>query len=621
MTQVMYRYLPVAVFEHEDYGLCKVTSVIPEQVDVNRDALFDAMADALAMWTNPEFIKKFPDPRDAKARVKYSVGSPREVRFVPYPETFICRKCRHVARFADLLRRNATATGTCARCGGTMNRLRYVQAHNCGRMEEVFIPPRCPKCKQAEHVTLFDPGRVKGARWYCSKCKTDIQSLRSTPCRCAYNDTLPAKSPERFLKVVPTADPSLYLAHTAAFINFPETSAAKLRTAPSSLALMLARGWGLLSEPVETVVSERERVSKDSGDPKLAALIERLRKLDPEDSEVKAYDAERGKPKGQDAVDAVAALLGTKGSALAAPPWRWLIEYVTLLDKTSLSTTGDVVSMLRRRGDESGAKDVEEAEHKARSLLGIDAIRVINDFPLTLSTFGYTRTSRDPARTILNSFPVDERSRIPVFALSTETEAIWFQLDPVTVVQWLIENGLGAGVAPKGAANAWAWLYANVPGLRESPYETNHKERSAVAIRTLLHTMSHVFLRRIEWSGFAPASVSEYLLPGALSFILYANRIADTKIGGLTTLFEQRLNTWLWDAVQAGHECIYDPICGDDGGSCAGCTHREHNCIFFNRELSRATLYGGPTPQTSDLQGMLVRRGYWHGAWMATPTE
>jgi hypothetical protein len=383
---------------------------------------------------------------------------------------------------------------------------------------------------------------------------------------------------------------------------------------------MLARGWGFLEQPVEQVIVERTRTSAETADPRMATIIEALRKVAPDSDEVRAFDAERGKPKGQDAIDRVTQLLGP-AATLRVAPRRWLIEYVTLLDKTSLTSTRDVADMLHRRGDEAGAVDVENAESKAHSLLGIQAVRVINDFPLTLAAFGYTRTSRDPARTILNSFPMDDRNRIPIFALSTETEALWFQLDPVSVVSWLIQNGLGAGTSPSDAPGAWAWLYTNVPGLKESPHEPNYHDRASVAVRTLLHTMSHVFLRRIEWSGFSPSSVSEYLIPGALTFILYANRIADTKIGGLTTLFEQRLNTWLWDAVQAGYECIYDPICGDDGGSCAGCTHREHNCVSFNRELSRATLYGGPTPQTSELGGMPIQRGFWHTAWMATPTE
>ena len=112
-------------------------------------------------------------------------------------------------------------------------------------------------------------------------------------------------------------------------------------------------------------------------------------------------------------------------------------------------------------------------------------------------------------------------------------------------------------------------------------------------IRTLIHTMSHVLLHCIEWSGFASSSIGEYLMSGTLCFILYANRFAETKIGGLTTLFEQRLPLWLRDAAQSGRICLYDPICIEEGGHCAGCLHREYNCPFFNNELSRAALYGG----------------------------
>jgi hypothetical protein len=251
--------------------------------------------------------------------------------------------------------------------------------------------------------------------------------------------------------------------------------------------------------------------------------------------------------------------------------------------------------------------------------MGIRDMRIINDFPLALCAVGYTRTSRDPSRTVLTPFPVDENGKIPIFAISSETEALWFQLDPLRVVKWLLANGFATGNRPLSSQQASAWLYANLPGLQEAPYESSYSQPGAVAVRTLLHTLSHVFLRRVEWSGFAPSSVGEYLIPASLSFILYANRYAETKIGGLTTLFEQRLHTWLWDALQAGRECIYDPICADDGGSCAGCTHREHNCVLFNRELSRSTVYGGYTPQEGELQGAAVVQGYWGDAWQAAP--
>ena len=126
--------------------------------------------------------------------------------------------------------------------------------------------------------------------------------------------------------------------------------------------------------------------------------------------------------------------------------------------------------------------------------------------------------------------------------------------------------------------------------------------------------MSHVFLQRIEWSGFSSSSIGEYLFPETLSFVLYANRFAETKIGGLTTLFEQRLPLWLRDTAQAGCDCMYDPLCGEEGGSCAGCLHREHNCSLFNHQLSRAVLYGGHLPIDEGLEQDRIRHGYWRMA-------
>jgi hypothetical protein len=126
--------------------------------------------------------------------------------------------------------------------------------------------------------------------------------------------------------------------------------------------------------------------------------------------------------------------------------------------------------------------------------------------------------------------------------------------------------------------------------------------------------MSHVLLRHVEWSGFSQNSVGEYLIPGALAGILYANRYAETKIGGLTTLFEHQLGIWLDDSSQSGRQCVYDPFCTDEGGTCVGCLHREYNCPQFNRELSRAVLYGGPTPPPelgSGLGVQVIDRGFW----------
>ncbi|MGC1296971.1 MAG: hypothetical protein WA869_18220 [Alloacidobacterium sp.] len=441
-----------------------------------------------------------------------------------------------------------------------------------------------------------------------------------TPCKCVYNDALEGdgRTSEKYLRVVPTGDPSLFIPLTASFVNFPDETVSAIKKADDGAALVLGRIWGLVPDPLDELLREREEAKVAANDDKSAEYVEVIRATAPNHPLVQEYDKKRGKQKGHEAIGMITGLLGARGCAVGDVARRWAIEHVTLLDHTTLTTVSDVAAMLRRRGDVIGAADIEEAQEKANALMGIRSMRVINDFPLTLAAFGYTRLSRDPSRAVLNPFPANDRGKFPVYAISSETEALWFELDPIAVVRWLNANGLTSERATT-LEDAWANLYASVPGLRQSPTEPAYQDAAAVAVRTLLHTVSHVFLRRIEWSGFSPSSVGEYLIPGSLSFILYANRHAEAKIGGLTTLFEQRLSTWLWDAAQSGRECVYDPICTDDGGSCAGCTHREHNCIAFNRELSRSTLYGGSVPLPSGLCGLEISAGYWDNAWRATP--
>lgn len=618
-TQVLYRHLPEAISEHDDYGLCKILSVTQSDAPINRDALFDALSGALAQWSNAAFRAKFPDPTDSAKRTRYAIGTPLEVRFEPFPLIFSCRKCNRVSDY-DRLKKAQGPAGRCGHCGGAMVQMRYVQAHNCGRLEELKLPYKsCPNGHSSEHLELYDPGRVRQARWRCRQCGADIQGLRMTPCKCAYNDSLPTGSYERWLKVVPTGDPSLYSTHTLAFVNFAERVDLAVHGADDGYSFLLARVWGLVDGPSDEVLKARAQWSGDGANSEFEELIEALRQANPNHSKVKEFDARNKRPPGQMAIDRIHTLLKGADNSLTSPPPRWLIEHVTLLEKTSLTTVVDVARMFRARNEEEQATEIEQAANTASSLLGVRRISVINDFPLALCAFGYTRMAREPARAIINPFPADEHGRFPLYVLSSETEALWFQLDPTNVTSWLIANGLLASELPGTTELAWACLFKNVPGLRASTYRPDSGDRCAAAVRMLLHTISHVLLKRIEWSGFAPSSIGEYLIPGTLSFILYANRYAETKIGGLTTLFEQRLGLWLWDAVQAARDCIYDPICTDDGGSCAGCTYREHNCIAFNRELSRAVLFGGPTPQNGELSGAVVHQGYWSQSWLAVP--
>lgn len=419
------------------------------------------------------------------------------------------------------------------------------------------------------------------------------------------------------MKVFAVSDPALYMSHTLAFINF-DAEVEKAFSRPEAFLPLLARAWGILKEPVLKVLEERRRaVEAQDANREKEELLHALELADPENPLIEEIRNRIANPIGQSEIEQVKRLLGEHAPTEDDIAPRQLVEHVALTDTLDLTDIQTVASRVRDRGDIDEAARIEQSAMVARDQLGISEIRVVNDFPIALCAFGFTRVSRSPSASVLRPFPPDEDGRFPLYVLPVETEGIWFQLSPVRVYNWLVQNGLLDGSEITDSSEAWANLYSNVPSLWQTIINEESPERAA--IRTLLHTLSHILLGRIEWSGFASSSVGEYLLPGALSFVLYINRYAGSKIGGLTTLFEQRLDTWLWDAVQAGQECVYDPLCSDEGGSCVGCLHREYNCPLFNRELSRSMLYGGPTPQAGVLDGHTIKHGYWENAWSTTP--
>jgi hypothetical protein len=626
-TQILYQFLPGAIFEHDQYGFCLVTDVEFRETRTNQGALFDAVADLLWQWNDDTFRPGFADPRVEAGRRNYVIGTPTSVRFRPYPTVLECRRCRRVYRLRDIVRRANAQPRHCPACDGTLGQLRYVQAHNCGRIEELYFPNPACQTHGATFLTFQDTGRVRSARWRCGACgDAEIGRLRMTPCTCPYARNLanqPGLQYERGLKTLALTDSALFLTHVVPFINFNEEQERRLYADPEMLALTLARTWGILDQCLPTLIQERQRrrergATVEQADNAAAAMVRELERLDPNNPLVQQWrrqQQEMANPPGDEAVRRVRALLGDVAPAANTHLPRQLVEHVAVLDTLQASNIENVRGWLTGIGDEAGARRLTRASYYARDSLGIVNLRVVDDFPIALCAVGFTRITRDPARTVLSPFETsDTDGRTPLYVVAAETEGIYLQLDAVRVVAWLVDNGWFEGPSPAAPGEAWAWLYRHAPGLWQHRWQPDYNQTLAVAVRTLLHTISHVLLRHVEWSGFSQNSVGEYLLPGALACVLYANRYAETRIGGLTTLFEQRLGIWLDDSAQSGRECVYDPFCTDEGGTCVGCLHREYNCPQFNRELSRAVLYGGQTPQPeagADLGMPVIRRGYW----------
>jgi hypothetical protein len=253
-----------------------------------------------------------------------------------------------------------------------------------------------------------------------------------------------------------------------------------------------------------------------------------------------------------------------------------------------------------------GNAALQEARRAARGL-GFVAVDLATDFPITTATYGYSRTDYQPNAARLNAFPADKDhgGRFPIFVDVVQADAILIRLDHNAVSRWLTANGSTA-VVPGGANAEVASRAAFVRLLDRVQLRSTIAERQARLVFGLLHTLSHVAMRRASLlCGLEGTSLSEYILPRALTFALYCNHRFGATIGALTALFEQSLREWFGE-VLAARRCVYDPVCLEHGGSCHACTHvAETSCRFFNLNLGRPFLFGGPDEVLGRVTGFL----------------
>jgi hypothetical protein len=310
---------------------------------------------------------------------------------------------------------------------------------------------------------------------------------------------------------------------------------------------------------------------------------------------------------------------------------------------------------------------IEQADDVGESLeaRGLSRVGLIEDFPITSVVFGYSRGGREPTESVLVSFSADdvelesgqvESSRTPAFIDTVRTEAIRFGLSPAVVIDWLLANSQqdtelgnllseqihesslpndrGIPVDPDwtaGETSEWltvdhtrsetesytewsekeirGWLAENMMPIPE--YDTISLEDPANVITYFIYHLVHSFSHQVlkfgtSIIGMERTSISEYLLPRSLSFIIYTNQRTDFNLGGMHALVESGLDELVEQISQEGDNCVYDPVCSRGGSTCFNCMFiSEVSCSHLNRNLGRDFLFGSRRIADRDLIGYL----------------
>lgn len=203
-----------------------------------------------------------------------------------------------------------------------------------------------------------------------------------------------------------------------------------------------------------------------------------------------------------------------------------------------------------------------------------------------------------------------------LYALSAQTEALWIKLDPIRILSWCVKSAGWEAPPPEALASrssAQAYLLQNCPLLMQPPGQaaelTKTLGASVAAPFHLLHSISHaLMLTARRHSGYDSQSLTEYLLPMDLSFLIYVTSVQNYTAGGLLTLFQHYLRRWFEDASLHAFSCAFDPICSDVGAACPGCVQIARGCETFNSGVSRAFLHAGYVDKG---QSLWISDGFW----------
>ncbi len=587
---VEYRHLHQQVFEHEVEGVhCVVQTVsgsVPEHLTLGQ--ALDAVQSRLTRWNGPKtgFAEPVTDYQDM-----YRLIVPELVQWDLWPRVYACERCGLIMETNE----NTILSRFCssATCRGQFRQLPYYRVHRCGRRRQLAVP-RCP-VNEDHPMAFHDSGSFVTAYFTCSVCRTRHE-INAGACNC----TLPVSGPDRRFRLVRARDSKAFYPQHVTVVNITARLARALETQRGPL-------WAF-AHYLGNVTNLQGLVDETAGRPSAAADDENMQKIlelieatpdlpDEQRAQLLAtVQSKRGEEPGLEATKAAL----PSAIVVQARTDRRLMERAFVFHEHHPDDLGDIEQRYRNDGHHGMAARAAAGRTLADEL-GFCRVSVVRELPIALVGFGFTREFSDERAQIQPLEPParEKSAKRPLVTIESNTEAIYFELDPVRLWSWCHANGWTSEtpVADDKAARAW---------LVRTTYDTT-PDAAALAVQRLTHAWAHSLIHALEGrSAFGPNSVAEYLMERVGAFLLYVANYSSFNLGGLTTVTEQHLADWL-DAARERVICVHDPVCLSERGGCHKCLALAFHCERFNRGLHRGYLLGSEDPRVRE--GWLVHAG------------
>lgn len=483
-----------------------------------------------------------------------SLNRSRGVQVEPFPRVWFCRSCRRIS----------DSDGNACRCGERRwAHFQFVAYHDCGMIADPFIP-RCP---QHQEVRVRFPGSASARDivFDCPVCSREVRrGLGFRACDCG--------SGQVQHNVHRAA--SVYTPRSVVIVNAPRPEAVRdlQRAGGASRAVQ----WildGLATPSFRDFALTRDALLeqlRDQGLPEVVANAmadQAVASGAVQDSGSAQTPADLSEDARSEAVSIAVALADSR------------LTTSQMFDRSPVGTT---------RRDLYG-----EVYPEAMARCGLEAVELVERFPVLTGMYGYTRGDSTPGSSRLVPFR-DRRqhSQYRIYAERAETEALYFRLKPERVARWLEQRGHVLGDWQDSRAARLAIIRSAVippPGTDPAVPASTGQD-----LLTLIHSFAHRVIRHgAALAGIDRNALSEYLVPHTGGFFVFAASRGGFVLGGLQALFERDLHLLLDTIAEADHRCPLDPGCKHSGGACAACLHiGEPSCRWFNRFLDRDVMSG-----------------------------
>jgi len=600
-TQVLYSYLPRKTFDYEDEPyIFMVKDVVSWPVNKENTDIFyitNKIICYIRRWD--EANRDFPSNLSVNS---FYFGNIQQVQGRLFPLIFECSntKCKKVHQFYDLHTERELIR--CTKCGSALEQIDLVAVHECGRIDPIWM--RTCSVHGDEHIVLERHGsmRISDYEWRCRVPGCNHRKRLFQHCNCK-------EAPKPRMTIVNHNRSITYYPHSVTMVNLKDNSREKKYEDEVTYGKIVAAAYLKLfdygNQSLLSVLSDVHE--KEENIEKMRLLLESMGLTHEQiDMQIKSAlehtQNNQAKSKKENIIAKVEQLLKIDDEKIKSVSDE-LYEYIKVT--TRFGDNQDIRiytldDLLEKNQDNYINNLVVECKNTIEQL-GLQDVILIEQLPITSAAFGYSRVSRAPNQAKLNCFPLDENDKYhyPVYMDTTKTEALHFQLNLKQVLKWLAINRIvDVDVTRLSDQEIKVWFINHMEEVdffgEVANKETKNGEITSYLF-TLLHSFAHLVLRQCTMlSGFDVNTLSEYLFPKTMSFMIYVNNRSSFIIGGMFTVFEQNLQNLLYKVKDEGDYCVYDPICKDERGACHACMHiAEFSCSAFNRNLDRNYLYGG----------------------------